>query len=92
MAHTINNKGKLLGRVKRIQGQMTAIEKALENEGDCGEILNIVASCRGALNGLMSELIEGEVLMHLLDQKRKPTADQSRAAEQLLSIVKAYLK
>ena len=92
MSHTIENKDKLLARIKRIRGQVNAIEKSLEAEDECSDILNIVASCRGALNGLMSELIEDHVLMHVLDPKKRPTADQAAAADQLLSVVKAYLK
>ena len=92
MAHTIENKDKLIGRIKRIRGQVNAIQKSLEDEAECSDILNVVASCRGALNGLMSELIEDHILMHVLDPKKRPTADQSRAATQLLAVVKAYLK
>lgn len=92
MAHTIHEKDKLLARIKRIQGQMNSIRSSIEDEGDCFEILNVVASCRGALNGLMSELIEGHVKEHVLDPRKKPTSEQNRATEQLLGIVKAYLK
>ena len=92
MAHTIYGKEKLLARVSRIEGQIKAIRKALEEETDCSEILQIVASSRGALNGLMSELIEGHIRDHVLDPKKKPTEEQSRAADQLLGVIKAYLK
>ncbi len=92
MAHTIKNKNKLLARIKRIKGQVGAIEAALENEEDCVELLQTVASCRGALNGLMGELIEGHVNDHVLDPKRKPSTEQLRAADKLLHVVKAYFK
>jgi FrmR/RcnR family transcriptional regulator, repressor of frmRAB operon len=92
MAHTVHEKDKLLARIKRIQGQMGSIRTSIEDEGDCFEILNVVASCRGALNGLMAELIEGHVKGHVLDRGKKPTAEQSQATEQLIGIVKAYLK
>lgn len=92
MAHTIHNKDKLIARIRRIRGQVNAIEKSLEAEGDCSELLNVVASCRGALNGLMSELIEGHVMEHVLDHNKKPSREQTKAADQLLAVVKAYLK
>jgi DNA-binding FrmR family transcriptional regulator len=92
MAHIIENKNKLLARINRIRGQVNAIKKSLEEDAECSELLNVVASCRGALNGLMSELIEDHVMMHVLDQKKKPSAEQRKAADQLLSIVKTYLK
>jgi DNA-binding FrmR family transcriptional regulator len=92
MAHIIENKSKLLARINRIRGQVNAIKKLLEEDAECSELLNVVASCRGALNGLMSELIEDHVMMHVLDLKKKPSAEQKKAADQLLSIVKTYLK
>ena len=90
--HTVTDKKKLIARARRIRGQIEFIEKALEDEKDCSEILQTVASCRGALNGLMSELIEGHVLTHVIDPKRKPTAEQTKAAGILLDVVRAYLK
>lgn len=92
MAHTIKDKKKLLNRARRIRGQVTAIEKALEDERDCSVILQTIAACRGAINGLMAELIEGQLKFHVIDPHRKPTSDQSRAAEELVDIVRAYLK
>ena len=88
----MKGKEKLLARIRRIKGQVEAIETALENEEDCVELLQTVASCRGALNGLMAELIEGHVMDHVIDPHRKPSADQTRAAERLLHVVKAYFK
>ena len=93
MAHTIEGKKNLLVRIKRIKGQVNGIEKALEEEGDCSELLQAVASCRGALNGLMGELIEGHVMEHVISPHGgKVGVEQKRAAEQLLSVVKAYFK
>lgn len=71
---------------------MNAIERSLEEERDCSSILQTVAACRGALNGLMSELIEGHVRSHVLGSDRKPSADQTKAADDLIDVVKAYLK
>ena len=92
MAHTSKSKSKLVNRIKRIKGQVDAIERALEQESDCSSILQTVAACRGALNGLMSELIEGHVRFHVLGGGRKPSADQTKAADELIDVVKAYLK
>lgn len=92
MAHTIKDKEKLLNRARRIRGQATAIEKALEEERDCSAILQTIAACRGAINGLMAELIEGQIKHHVVDPARRPTAEQSRAAQEIVDIVKAYLR
>ncbi len=91
MAHTIKDKRKLLSRIRRIKGQTEAIERALEGEVECEDILQLVASCRGALNGLMTELIEGHLRFHVLNPGGKVHPSQLEAADELMAIVKRYL-
>ena len=91
MAHTTKDKKKLLSRIRRIKGQTEAIERALEGEEECEKILQLVASCRGALNGLMAELIEGHLRFHVLDPNQKTRPSQLEAADELMSVVKRYL-
>jgi FrmR/RcnR family transcriptional regulator, repressor of frmRAB operon len=91
MAHTIKDKKKLLSRIRRIKGQTEAIERALESEVECDDILQLVASCRGALNGLMAELIEGHLRFHVLDPRQKTLPSQLDAADELMAVVKRYL-
>ncbi|MGC1364031.1 MAG: metal/formaldehyde-sensitive transcriptional repressor [Silvibacterium sp.] len=91
MAHTIKDKKKLLSRIRRIKGQTEAIERALVSEVECDEILQLVASCRGALNGLMAELIEGHLRFHVLDPRQKTLPSQLEAADELMAVVKRYL-
>ena len=90
MSHTTKDKKKLLSRIRRIKGQADAIERALSGEGECEEILQLVASCRGALNGLMAELIEGHVRFHVLPPEQKALPSQLEAAGELISVVKRY--
>ena len=92
MAHTVHGKKKLLARVRRIRGQVEALERMLDNEHDCFAVLQNAAACRGALNGLMAELIAGHVTHHVLDPRKSPSRSQHEAADQLLDIVRAYLK
>jgi FrmR/RcnR family transcriptional regulator, repressor of frmRAB operon len=92
MAHTIKEKEKLILRVRRIRGQIEAVERALTHEQDCSDILQLITAARGAMNGLMAELLEDHVRFHVLDPKRKPTSEQALAADELVDIVKAYLK
>jgi DNA-binding FrmR family transcriptional regulator len=80
----------MVSRARRIKGQVEAIERALEEDGESEDILQLVASCRGALNGLMAELIEGHVKFHLLPPDNKATSSQLEAAEELLAVVKRY--
>ena len=90
MSHTTKNKAKMLSRVRRIRGQVEAIERALDGEGECEDILQLVASCRGALNGLMAELIEGHLRFHVLAGGQKILPAQQEAADELMAVVKRY--
>jgi len=92
MAHTKKDKVKLLNRVNRIKGQVNAIEKALEADDDCSRVLQTIAACRGAINGLMAEVLEGHVRFHVVDPRRKPTTEQAEATEELIDLVNRYLK
>ena len=80
MAHTIRDKKKLLNRVRRIRGQIAAVEKALDQEQDCSTILLTIAACRGAINSLMAEVIEGHIRFHVVDPDHQPTSEKARAA------------
>ena len=91
MSHTTKDKPKMLSRVRRIKGQVEAIERALEGAGECEEILQLVASCRGALNGLMAQLIEGHLRFHVLAPGNKALPSQLEAADELMAVVKRYL-
>jgi DNA-binding FrmR family transcriptional regulator len=72
MAHTIRDKNKLLHRVRRIRGQVDGIERALVEEHDCSDLLRTIAACRGAINSLMAEIIEGHIRFHVVDPNKKP--------------------
>jgi DNA-binding FrmR family transcriptional regulator len=92
MSHTIRDRKKLLNRVRRIRGQIEGIEKALTDEKDPFVILQTVAACRGALNSLMAEIIEGHIRMHVVDPDRSPRGEHLESAEELIDIIRAFLK
>jgi FrmR/RcnR family transcriptional regulator, repressor of frmRAB operon len=83
--------GSILIRVRRIRGQVDAIERALQSEEECAGVLQLMAACRGALNGLMAEVMEGHVRFHVLSPKQRNSSPQAQAAEELIRIVRAYL-
>ena len=58
MAHTIREKQKLLARVRRIRGQVEAIERALDGEAGCEKVMHLIAAARGAMSGLMAEVVD----------------------------------
>ncbi len=90
MAHTKESKGKLLARIRRIRGQVEAIEHALGADEECGDILQLIAAARGAMNGLMNEVVEGHIRHHVLNAKA--TASERQGADELIDIVRSYLK
>lgn len=92
MAHITRDRKKLLNRVRRIRGQVEAVEKALDGDGDCSALLQTIAATRGALNGLMAQVLEGHIREHVIDPGLKPTRGQLDAADELVDVVKAYLK
>ena len=92
MTHTIEHKDRLLVRARRLRGQVEAIERALANEAGCEKVMHLLASARAAMAGLMAEVVEDHVRIHLVDSDRYPDALNPEATEQLLEIVRTYLK
>ena len=92
MAHTQEEKKKLLHRVRRIMGQVAAIEKALDQDVECSEVLHNISACRGAMDALMAEVIEGHIRFHILGHNGTATEEQTKAADDLVSALRAYLK
>jgi DNA-binding FrmR family transcriptional regulator len=90
MTHTVREKSKLLGRVRRIRGQVEAIERALDEEIGCADVLQLIASVRGAINGLMAEVMEDHVRGHILAAEND--AQRRHGSEELLDVIRAYLK
>src|SRR5271154_202555 len=90
MAHTTQEKKKLLNRVRRIRGQVEAIERAMDQEVECSEILHNISACRGAMDSLMAEVIEGHIRFHVLDPNLTPTDDQAQAADDLIHALRTY--
>ena len=90
LSHTKREKLKLLNRVKRVRGQIEAVERALEEEKGCANILHLIVAARGALSSLMTEVIEDHIRLHVVDPARD--SERNRGAEELIEAVQAYLK
>lgn len=91
MPHTIRNKKRLTLRVSRIRGQVEALARALAGDADCGEVLGLIASARGAMDGLMAEVVEDHIRDHVFRDARAK-ADAREAAADLIRIVRSYFK
>lgn len=91
MVHTILEKKQLIARVRRIRGQMEGIERALEKDAGCDSVLHLAAGARGALNGLMEEILADFIRRHA--SAPKLTQDMRReAAEELIAVIRRYAK
>jgi len=92
MSHTVREKQKLLNRARRIRGQAEAIVRALEEEKGCEQVMHLIAGCRGAINGLLAEVVEEHIRTHLVDPDKDPGALNIDAADQLITVVHSYFK
>jgi FrmR/RcnR family transcriptional regulator, repressor of frmRAB operon len=92
MGHIANEKSKLLNRLRRMRGQIEAMERAIDAEDECATVLQQATACRGALDGFIAEVIEDHIREHMVDPKGGRESAQAVAAEELIEIVHQYLK
>ncbi|MDR3468063.1 MAG: metal/formaldehyde-sensitive transcriptional repressor [Xanthobacteraceae bacterium] len=90
MAHALREKTKLLNRVRRVRGLIDAIERALNDDKDCPEVLHLIAAARGGINGLMGEVIEDHIREHVVEPTK--ASERIDAGEDLIDAIQAYLK
>jgi DNA-binding FrmR family transcriptional regulator len=88
MSHTSREKLDLVNRTKKAIGQLESVLKGLNDDKPCAEILHRLAAARGAINSLMGELMEDHILNHM--PKNSKSAEE--AAEDMIQIVRTYLK
>lgn len=91
MSHTIKDKTKLIARIRRIKGQAEALERALDAELGCSDVLMLVASLRGAVNGLTAEIMEDHIRQHITDPD-KEDSPQAKGAAELIEAIKTYAR
>lgn len=92
MPHTVRDQDKLTNRVKRLRGQLSGVERQLQEGAGCEAILQTLAACRGAVNGLMAEILEDHIRYHVLSPRTRADSDEAIAAEQLIDVLRSYLK
>lgn len=84
MAHTKRDKKQLLTRINRLKGQLESAARKIEKGDECYKVMQVLASCRGALHGLMLDLIDGHVKMHVVQAKtRRSAASGGREVTQI---------
>lgn len=92
MSHVANEKTKLLNRLKRLRGQIEAIERAVGAGDECANVLRQATACRGAMDGFIAEVIEDHIREHMVELDAGRAAPQVLAAEELIEIIHQYLK
>ncbi|MDJ0390633.1 metal/formaldehyde-sensitive transcriptional repressor [Roseomonas sp. E05] len=91
MSHLKANRQQLLNRVRRIAGQVEAVERALLEDAECAVTLQRVAAVRGAVNGLLDEILEDHLREHVA---RPGLSDEERreGAEDMIAVIRRYAK
>lgn len=89
MAHTIQHKKRLLNRVRRIRGQVEAVERALVEERGCAEVMLTLTASRGAIHALMVELLEEHLHTHVLSSTA--SAKRHKAADEVAKVIRMSL-
>jgi DNA-binding FrmR family transcriptional regulator len=88
MSHTSREKLDLVNRTKKVVGQLEAVQRALEEDAACADVLQRLSAARGAINSLMGELMEDHIRNHM---PRKSKSNEE-AADDVIQIVRTYLK
>ena len=91
MPHTAEDKQRAITRLRRIKGQAEALERALESEADCSAVLQQIAAIRGAVNGLMSEVMEAH-LREEFGQPAQSDAQRDERVREMSMLIRSYLK
>jgi DNA-binding FrmR family transcriptional regulator len=89
--HVLRDKRGLVNRTRRLRGQVDAIERALDGEASCSDLLQRITAARGAINGLMAEVLEEHVREYFIEPRKDDEISREYAAEELIEIIHTYL-
>lgn len=92
MPGIVPHRKKLRNRVRRLRGQIDAIERALDNKEDSISVMRLLTAGRGALNAIMAEVVDDHIHTHMLDDGRKASLSEAKAAGELVEILKSYIR
>lgn len=88
MTHGSREKLDLVNRTKKIIGQLESVLRGLNEDEHCADVLQRLAAARGAINALMGELLEDHIRNHM----PRNSKSSEEAAEDVIEIVRTYLK
>ena len=89
--HTVAHKKKLIARVRRVRGQVEAVERALLEERGCEEVVRTIAAARGAINALAAEVLCEHVQEHVLGGA-DATAAHRAAGDELALVIRQFIR
>jgi FrmR/RcnR family transcriptional regulator, repressor of frmRAB operon len=92
MIEVARDRSKLLNRVRRMRGQMSALERAVRAKRESLDVLQQATACRGALDGFIAEVIEEHIREHLVRPNDAGRDGRELATEGLIDIVHQFLR
>ncbi len=93
MPHAPAEKKRAITRLKKIQGQAQALERAIEEGTECGVLLQQIAALRGAANGLMVDVMDSHLRETFGPLKGKiKNVDVKSEIDMMTNIIGRYLK
>lgn len=91
MGHVRSNKDQVIARIRRIAGQVSAVERKVTDDAPCAETLHHVAAIRGAVNGLLDEIVEEHLRTHVADPALS-AEERLKGADELAVVIRRYGK
>lgn len=91
MGHITESKAQIIARVRRIAGQVAAIERSVQAETPCGETLHLVAAVRGAVAGLMDEIAEEHLRTHVAAHGLT-AEERAQGADELATVMRRHFR
>jgi len=91
LMHTVTHKRSLLARVRRVRGQVEAVERALLQERGCAAVVRTIAAARGAMNALASEVLVDHLTDHVLAPQRR-RAERAAAGQEISEVIRQFLR
>ena len=78
--------------MRRLKGQAEALERALAAERGCAHILMLAASMRGAVNGLIAEIMEDHIRHNIVDPDKEPEVGHAKGTAELIEVMRTCLR
>ncbi|WP_315851516.1 metal-sensitive transcriptional regulator [Pirellulimonas nuda] len=84
------DKGKLANRLRRVSGQVAAVQRMMDEDVYCVDILTQIAAASGALGKVGQLLLESHIQSCVADAVR--SGDAQRQEEKLAELIEIFRK